>query len=291
VKGSTSNPAAAGHRRRSPDFEGLRDAFIVNVRSFSITGQVIWALILRNFRAEYGHRRLGLLWAFIPPLVTVAFLVLILSSVRHDMAPIGHDVAPFLALGLLNLNFFQGTMRGVAASINGGKSLLVFPRVKVLDLYLARFLLEVAILTVVFTVFMSAFVLFDLIPPPEELDRVLLPLFIGSMIGLGGGLMHAVLLRLTPAWDLVWKVVSRVLFLSSGLFFIADGMPIKIQALLYYNPILHLCEWVRSGYYADYESRFLDPTYPVGFMLVVLLLGFCCERVFRRTVLEYRRRG
>ena len=85
---------------------------------------------------------------------------------------------------------------------------------------------------------------------------------------------------------MVWAVIGRIVFLTSGLFFVADGMPLALQEWLYYNPILHLTEWLRSGYYANYESRFLDPAYPLGFMLAVLLLGFAAERVFRADLLR-----
>jgi capsular polysaccharide transport system permease protein len=265
----------------------LFDPVVSHARSVRITGQVIWALMLRKFRADYGHRKLGVFWAFLPPLFTVAFFVAIFTVIKAGQAaPIGHDPAPFIALGLMNLQFYRSVLGGIAGSLRRGKSLLIFPRVKVYDLYIAAYLLEVAILVVVFTVFMAAFIFFGLIPMPEEFDRVLLPLLISSMLGVGVGYIHAVLSLKVVGWAMVWTVIGRIVFLTSGLFFVADGMPLALQEWLYYNPILHLTEWLRSGYYANYESRFLDPAYPLGFMLAVLLLGFAAERVFRADLLR-----
>jgi capsular polysaccharide transport system permease protein len=290
VKSTTydAGPASSGGTRF---FAGdVRDALASHARSFRITGQVIWALMLRKFRTDYGHRRLGLLWAFIPPLFTVAFFVLLFSIIHQGpSAPIGHDLAPFIALGMMNLQFYRGTLGGIAGSLRRGKRLLIFPRVKIFDLYISAFLLEIAILVVVFSVFMAAFVFFGLIPPPDEFDRVLMPLLISSVIGVGVGFIHAVLSLKVVIWSMIWAMIGRIVFITSGLFFIADGMPLALQQWLYYNPILHLSEWLRSGYYADYESRFLDPVYPLAFMLAVLIIGFAVERVFRADLLRGKR--
>lgn len=258
--------------------------------SLSVTGRVLWALMLRDFRAQYAHRRLGLLWAFMPPLYMVAFFVIMFTLIRHNTAPIGHSVGPFVALGALNLLLFQSVMKAVSRAAQAGKALLVFPRVKVLDLYLSRYLTSLAVLTVVFTTFMAAFVFFGQIGPPDQLERVLVACALVSIIGFGMGLIDTVLSRRISGWDLVWRVVSRTNFMTSGLFFVADGMPGPVKAILWYQPLLHTNEWIRSGYYASFESRFYDWEYPASVALGVLILGLLLERTERANILSTKRR-
>src|SRR5690606_8069890 len=99
-------------------------------------------------------------------LYLVVFFVFIFSMIRDRSGLLGHAVGPFITLGLMNLQFFQGVSRSVSKAPQTGKSLLVFPRVKVMDLYLAKYFLQIAILTVVFTSFMFVFVMTGQIPPP-----------------------------------------------------------------------------------------------------------------------------
>lgn len=283
---------SAPRKRRQPPRRSLAavDAARSHVRSFQIAGTVIWALMLRNFRAEYGHRRLGLLWAFMPTLYVVLFFVLILTFIRHKSGILGHEVGPFIALGLLPLQMFQKISKDVSKATSQGKALLAFPRVKVMDLYLANVFLQFAIISVVFTAIMSIFVLLGHIPPPAEPDQILLPVLIAAVFGLGMGLVDTVFSRLISGWSLAWQALNRLLFLTSGIFFIADGFPQSAKDILYYQPLLHLTEWLRSAYYGDFESNFYDPYYPLGLSLALLAFGLTLERIFRNRVLQTKKK-
>jgi capsular polysaccharide transport system permease protein len=46
--------------------------------------------------------------------------------------------------------------------------------------------------------------------------------------------------------------------------------------------VLHLVEWVRTGYYPNYYSEILNVFYPLAIALVLTLIGLTAERFTRK---------
>ncbi|MEB0161216.1 hypothetical protein, partial [Pseudomonas sp. AH2 (2023)] len=53
-------------------------------------------------------------------------------------------------------------------------------------------------------------------------------------------------------------------------------------AVLKWNPVLHLVEWFREGFYKNYNSVVLDRSYHLGIALGLILAGMCGERLYRK---------
>ena len=51
---------------------------------------------------------------------------------------------------------------------------------------------------------------------------------------------------------------------------------------LKWNPVLHAVEWMRNGYYADYDSMVLDKAYLVVVGGILVFVGLAGERLTRR---------
>ena len=115
----------------------------------------------------------------------------------------------------------------------------------------------------------------------ENVLRVLMYLFLAAFLGLGLGLLSGAVKLYWPNWSTFQSVLMRIMFFTSGKFFLADSLPRTLQEWLWYNPMLHVTEGVRSAFFRGFESRFLDPAYPVLCMLLLLFLGLASERVSR----------
>jgi capsular polysaccharide transport system permease protein len=250
------------------------------------TGRAVWAVALRELRAAYASRRLGLFWAFAEPVAYVVTFTLLMTAMKQNHSPLGEHVAPFLALGVMNYMLFNSVEKYVRGAIRANRGLLSFPRVKPIDLFVGRWVTEAATLLVVFFVLMTFFVLMGMIGPPAQLERMFLPICFALLLGFGTGIINFVIIMNWKAWDSIYSVVSRFHFFTSGVFFLAAGMPTGIRKILYYQPLLHLSEWLRSAYYPNFESQFYDPEYVAAYVLAVITLALVLERATRKKVLS-----
>jgi capsular polysaccharide transport system permease protein len=249
-------------------------------------GHAVWAITLREFRNRYGTRRLGLFWAFVEPSAYVFVFSVLMSALRSTTSPLGIHIAPFIAMGIMSYMMFNATEGFVRGALRSNKSLLSFPRIKPIDIYVGRLVMEVATLVVVFFCMFSLFIMTGLADPPSEPVRLFLPLATSITLGFAVGIINSTLTTIFRAWENIYSVLSRLNFFTSGIFFIADGMPTEIQRMLYYQPLLHLSEWVRSAWFGHFESRFLDRFYLAMVVSIALLLALLLERTFRKNVLN-----
>ncbi len=243
-------------------------------------GRSVWAITLREYRVRYGKRRLGVFWAFAEPLAYVVGFTFIMSFSRAA-SPLGGGIAPFIATGLMTYMLVNSTESSVRSAIRPNAALLSFPRVRPIDLFLGRWLIEVTTLLLVTVVLFTAFWLAGAVEPPDEPWRLLLPLGLAMMAGFGGGIVNASIITVFKPWTAIYPVISKVNFLTSGIFFTVAAFPPTVTHYLWWQPVLHLTEWVRSAYYGSYESTFYDVWYPATVAVGLFFTGLVLERVNR----------
>ncbi|WP_237152652.1 ABC transporter permease [Oryzibacter oryziterrae] len=255
--------------------------------SFNRFGSAIWAIVLRELRAQYGDRKLGFFWAFSQPVAYIFVVSVAMAAVRGERtSELTGDFAPFVTLGLLNLNLFSAIEGSVRNAVSGNKGLLSFPRIKVLDLYISKMVVEVAINLIVFSALMLIFVILGHVPPPKDPIRFFLPMSCAIISGFSFGVINSVVSSLYKTWNNIFTVAVRINFFTAGLFFLARDMPPEIQQALYFQPLLHTAEEIRSAWYPDFESQFVDMRVPVWTSAALLLFALLLERVLRGKVLS-----
>ncbi len=244
--------------------------------------RVILSLVLRETRATFGTSSFGYLWAVITPTASVAVLVILFSMVgRH--APFGASLALFFATGILTLQFFTETSGKLMTVFDANKALLTYPIIKDVDTILARTILISATYLVIMVIFYSGLIVAGMAQFPARPGQLVLVFLSTALMGLGYGAMNAVIVSLWDTWMQIEKVLTRPLFFISGIFYVPSQLPTRAQDYLQWNPILHLVEWFRIGFYPNYNSSILDRTYPVFVGAVLLLIGLAGERLFRRS--------
>lgn len=245
--------------------------------------EVVHALILRETRTRYGDSDLGYVWAFIQPMIQVGFFafMMILGRVRDSS---GMDIFGFLITGILGYDMVTNGLERAINAVGGNQSLLLYPQVKVLDVVIARVVLEALTTMAVFAVFMTADSLFVGRFHVDEPITVLLGLLLGGWLGGGLGMIFCALNVFSSGADKLRAIVMRPLFFVSGVFYTANGLPIAFQDVLVFNPVLHVIEMVRSGWYGSYQSQVADPVYLTGWCVVTTALGLLLEQAARSRV-------
>ncbi len=253
-------------------------------RALQLQGRVVSALILRETRTRFGQSKIGYLWALLEPVLHMAGLsVIYLLMLRQPLT--GTSVILFFLTGIIPFFLFYKTAIQAGNAISANKALLHLALVKHLDVIIARAILELATVLVVFGVLMMFLRAFDQFGN-TEFDLVILAQATALMwlTGLGVGSINAVLSTLIKSWSMIFGIVTRPLYLMSGVFFLAERLPPSLAQYFGWNPILHGVEFFRSGVYPGYGRAFIDMWYVIGWAVIPLVVGLAFMRLMRRQI-------
>ena len=243
------------------------------------------ALVLREMSTRYGRSPGGYLWAVLEPLGAIVLLAVGFSLLIRTPS-LGTSFILFYATGYLPFNLYQVNSVMVARSLTFSRALLFYPAVTWADAVLARFLLNT--LTGVMVAYLLLALILNLIDTRIVLDiqPILSAMGLAAVLGLGVGALNCVLNGLFPAWELIWSIATRPLFLASGVIFIYEDLPQTAQTFLWYNPLMHVTGLMRQGFYPMYAPDYVTPIYVVIWALVPLAMGLLLLQRHHRDILN-----
>ncbi len=234
--------------------------------------RVVAALLIREMEARFGSKPGGYVWALVDPAANVALLTIIFQSLARAPA-LGVSFPLFFGTGYVAFQFYQAMVVYLNGAVRANKSLLSYPNVAPIDTVVARYILQlITTVTVAFTVLLAIIVSMR-VPPDLTWPPIIEAAFIASMIGLGVGLTNNVLFGKFPLYEKVYGIVSRPLYLISGVFFLPDAIPHPYREIVLLNPLIHVTMHFRTGFYDEYRASGLDISYAYTFAFLTLFLG------------------
>lgn len=241
------------------------------------------ALIMREVRTRFGRNRLGYLWAMIEPIVVTLTFYTVLTIAKRP-APPDMGLFGYIATGVLPYTLFSNTVTRVADAVSSNKSLLYYPQVRPLELVIARAALEAATYIGVFAIIMGADALIHQRLELEEPLLVIAGLLSASALGAAFGLIFCALGQVSTAADRIRGPLLRPLFWISGVFFTAASLPDNARDKMLWNPLLHCTELVRAGWFASYDTEYVDMGYVLAWIGGLTLVGLVLERWVRKKI-------
>lgn len=253
-------------------------------RSFG-SARSIMALILREMSTQYGRSVGGYAWAVLEPLGTVFLIALAFSLLVHAPS-LGNNFIFFYASGFLPFHAYQQISLVVARAMQFSKPLLFYPSVTWVDAVLARFLLNALTnITTTCIIFTCIYIFVD-IPVLIDIKPIMIGFSLMFLLGFGVGVLNCALLGLFPTWDMVWSIVTRPLFLASGILFLYEDLPVQVKNLLWYNPLLHIVGIARSGFFPSYRPEYTSIPYVLAIALITAALGLILMGRYHRDILQ-----
>ncbi len=247
--------------------------------------RTVLALILREMNSTYGRSPGGYAWAVIEPIGAILTLSIGFSMVMRNPS-LGTSFLLYYATGYLPFGMWGSSQTKSSSAIQYSRPMLAYPRVTWIDAILSRFLLNVLTETVVLCLVIGGIVLFESTGAELDILPVLEALSLAALIGLGVGLLNSVLGAYFTIWPQIWGIFSRPLFLASGIFFLYEHLPPIAQAILWWNPLLHITGIFRTGFYPTYNPDYVSHVFVWALTLSLLALGLVLMRAHHKTVLE-----
>lgn len=252
------------------------------------TLRVLSALMLREMTTRYGRSAGGYIWAVLEPVGMILILSFAFSQFLRT-PPVGESFVLFYATGYLPFHYFAEISNTTSSAVSTNRSLLHLPLVTPLDTILARFWLSFLTLIVV-----SAVVLFGLAYLYSEtlsvdLEGLIRSFGAGAVLGIGIGTLNALIFPFVPVWRQIWGIISRPLFLISGIFFVFEELPEPLQALLYWNPLIHVVGASRKAFFPTYDGTYVNIGYAYAVGILAFLIGAALLVRHRSFVIEATR--
>ncbi len=180
--------------------------------------ELSWRLFRRDISAQYRQSLLGVLWAFVPPIIT-ALIFIVLQ--RSQVISLGETDVPypvFVLVGMLLWQIFSESINAPLKSVTNARAMLVkinFPREALITSAFLVVLFGVAIKTVVL---IGVFIFFGM---PVTVGLLLAPFAVLMLVLLGFGLG----LMITPIGMLYTDISA--------------ALPTIVQILFFLTPVVY----------------------------------------------------
>ncbi|OOG63085.1 hypothetical protein B0E45_29770 [Sinorhizobium sp. A49] len=246
---------------------------------------VVLALILRDMRTRFGRSHLGYLVAIAWPFSHLLTLISIMAFVNR-LAPIGGDPAVFVSTGVLPyiLCLYPARMMGLA--LESSRALFLFPIITPFDVIVSRAIIE----------FMTAFIVVILLftvagaigvdMTPIDASTLASGLLATIYLSLAMGFLNVVMVSIFRMWHITFIIIMIVMYMSAGVFVVPSAVSSEFREFMWFNPLFHCVEWIRSAYYEGYGDELLSESYVMWVATACLLVGLLGERFLRGKLLS-----
>lgn len=206
---------------------------------------VLRSLVLKNLKTKYAGSALGMLWAFINPLL----LALVVGFVFSDIFKMSDkNFYLFIIAGMVPWTFFAGSLQESSLSITSNAAILKqfsMPKVFIpASVVLANFIILVFSLAVVTPFFLA-------VNPHLAMMLPLLALVLTAFLLLTLGLCLA-LAAACVEWRDINQVLNTVLMFwlwLTPVFYSVDMVPREYQPIARFNPVTLYMDLFRTALY------------------------------------------
>lgn len=233
---------------------------------------VIKALFNREVITRFGEYQLGFVWMLLEPLLSVLIIGFLIGSFGGRAVP--EIPYPFFVLnGKLLLNLFTGPLNSSLNAMKANKGLLIYPNVRALDPFIARFVYELMTTLFSFSVFCVVGMWIGIDVSLGHLDTLAACYLITWLMGCGLGLILAVATAHYKEVEKVVDVILSPLVFISAVMFPTFALPASLQRILLFNPLVHVIELSRKALFPFYNAEGTNLFFPFATAIVVVALG------------------
>jgi capsular polysaccharide transport system permease protein len=233
---------------------------------------VLKALLRREALSRYGRYRLGFFWMLFEPLIHTIIIGVIVGTIT-DRRVNNIPYAFFLLNGVMQLQLFKSSWSSGLNAITSNQGLLVYPTVKPLDPFIARFFFQIRSMVVSSALFYAVGLWVGVKMSLENLHIVYLSYFLTWLCGCGFGLLFGVANFHFSEIQKTVAILQRPLLFVSCVLYPSASVPGPVRDYLLWNPLLHTIELSRKALFPAYYVPEAGLGYPAAFAIVAVGFG------------------
>lgn len=252
-------------------------------RSWAVQRRVVGALLMREVLTRYGRHNIGFLWLFAEPMLFTLGVTALWTAFRnvHGSAL---PIVAFAVTGYSSVLLWRNMPTRCIHAVSPNLALMYHRNVKVMDIYLARLLLEAGGATISFAVLAAVFTAVGWMKPPQDPLAVLAAWALLAWFGFGLAILVGSYSEGSDVVEKLWHPVAYLLFPLSGAAFIVDAFPAGLQKFLLLVPMVNGVEMLREGYFGSQVHSHYDASYLALWCAALSLLGLARMRTMSRMV-------
>jgi capsular polysaccharide transport system permease protein len=251
-------------------------------RGLRVQGRVIGALIMREIITRYGRHNIAFMWIFIEPMLFTSGVVLVWTVVRSHATQL--PLVPFTITGYASVLLWRNTISRCGNAVEPNRALLHHRNVRVIDLYLARLILEAAGASISFMALTALMMGVGLMAAPDDIFKMIVGWALLAWFAMSMGLVIGSVSTISESFERVWHVFTYLFLPLSGAFFMVDWIPKHLQSWALLIPTVDCVELLRDGYFGAHVHAHFDLPYTLAANTVVTLLGLILVKRLARTV-------
>jgi capsular polysaccharide transport system permease protein len=251
--------------------------------SLRVEARVIHALLMREVLTRFGRHNIGFMWMFVEPMI-FTLGVTALWTIGKNFHGSDLPIAAFALSGYSSVLLWRNMPSRTIGAIVPNLALMYHRNVRVIDIYLARLVLEGGGATTSFAVLSVIFIGIGMIDPPEDLLKVFWAWFMLAWFGTALALFLGGLSEQFEVVEKLWHPASYLLFPLSGAAFLVDVLPKQAQDLILYLPMVNGVEYLREGWFGSKVHAHYDMNYMAMCNAVLFLLALAQIRKISRTI-------
>ena len=246
----------------------------------------IRALLLRELQTRFGQYRLGYLWVFLEPLLTIGIMVVLFGTVMQRTLP-GMDYSVFLINGIIPFFMFRTGVTLAISATESNRGLFSYRPVKPIDALLARNILEFLLKFTAYIAFTAAFVWFGYSISFEQIPQLLGYWSLLFIFMMACSLIFVVIGDFSKELNKFLSVFFLILYFLSGILYSIHIIPVEYREYLLYNPLIHIFELMRHAVAPSYSLvPGISLSYFIVWMIISLFIGLLLYKRFERHMVK-----
>jgi ABC-type polysaccharide/polyol phosphate export permease len=238
---------------------------------------------MREILTRYGRHNIGFLWLFLEPMLFTTGVTILwtLSKAVHGSSL---PIVAFALTGYSSVLLWRNMPSRCIGAVEPNLALMYHRNVRVLDIFLARLLLEGGGATISFVTLSLFYIYIGWLEPPVDVLTVVQGWLMIAWFGASLATLLGSLAEKSELVERLWHPVSYIAFPLSGAAFMVDALPPAAQHYILYVPMVNGVEMVREGYFGDQIRVHYDFPYMLGCCVALTLLALAQVAVVNREI-------
>ena len=251
--------------------------------SLAVNARVIGALVMREGTMRFGHENFGFFWVVGEPLVLTVSVMLMWSigGMTHGH---GVGVVPFALSGYTMITLWRHLSSRQVHAIRQSMGLLFHRNVSLIDVLVARSLLEVVAILAAFFIAWTPLYLLGFVDPMPDPLLFAGGYFLQAWFSLSFGLIVA---ALSEMYEVTEQILPPILYITlpfTGIFNMAAWLPPGWRSVQLWSPLVTNIEMLRAGMFDGDVVAIYYPMYTVWWSLALTALALPLVQYARRFV-------